>query len=135
MTEAKLIAVRTEVVLDVMVASIHEESRRRAAREGTVSPEALGRHARSVERERFAPARAPMPWLAELLRDRDAADVAAALAAEEPAERADPGSGAPSWRVPGPGGHVRHYLGVRSGDKAAWMRGFLASCCAEIGDG
>jgi hypothetical protein len=133
--ERDLIAVKTEVVLDVMVGSVHEEAVRRALAGGDTGPEALGYHARDVERDRFAPARQPMPWLHELLAGGDAAAVAAELAAAEPAGRPEPDSGAASWRVPGPGGHVRHYLALRSGDKVAWLRGYFRRCCEEAADG
>jgi hypothetical protein len=129
--DADLIAVRTEVVLEVMVGSMHEEAARRAADEGRPDAERLGYHARVVERERFAPAREPIGWLSDLLAGRDAATVAAELAAGEPEERPDPDSGVASWRVPGPGGHVRHYLALRAGDKRGWMRGYFERCCED----
>jgi hypothetical protein len=129
---------------------------------------ALARHGfltRLVEREMFAPARAPIPWLAALLEGHDgggvrsaAASMSAELAGSEPEDRPDPGTDVPSWRVPGPGGHVRHYValhatathcprnrddkprlgrGIRSpGElKRCWMFGFLLSCCEEADRG
>src|SRR5262245_37952798 len=106
----------------------------------------MGWHTRALELERFAPARAPMPWLAALLAAEDGDTALAAervsdrLADEEPLERPEPGE-APSWRVPGPGGHVRHYAAMRAVEtteatdplaaKRAWMTGFFRHCCLE----
>lgn len=133
MDEGKLIAVKTEVVLDVMVASMHEEALRRAAAEGRSDLEAIGYHARTVEHERFARAREPMPWLQHMLAGREAAEVAAELAAAEPVTRPEPDSGVASWRVPGPGGHVRHYMARLAGPtKDQWMRGYFLRCCEEV---
>jgi len=140
-TDPGLLRVRTELVLDTLVGSLHEAASARAADGGL---EALGWHARELELERFAPAAAPMPWLAALLAESDPDAVADDLAAREPLGRPDPGE-APSWDVPGPGGHVRHYLAMRAvaaagvGDddaalaaKRAWMRGFFRRCCDEV---
>ena len=126
-----LMRVRTEVVLDTMVGSLDEAARQRSTGDGAEWLEEMGFHARALEVERFAPAREPMPWIA-------GADPGE-LAAQEPLGRPDPGD-APSWRVPGPGGHVRHYLALRAtaglqGDplqlKRAWMRGFFRHCVEE----
>jgi hypothetical protein len=157
-----LISVRTELVVETLVGSIAEavasrmdeplaapveaalrsagdERARRLARSGYL--------ARAVELERFEPARAPLLWLAARLQEAlgdgaewsaAAAGVAGALAREEPEGRPDPqDERAASWRVPGPGGHVRHYLALRAAggeapsDKRAWLTGFLVHCCAE----
>ena len=145
-------AVRTDVVIDVLVRSLHDEAVTRAAagRPPAIGgPHAeiasIGWFARVAETARFAPAREPMPWLAERLAGRDAGDVAAELAAGEPLERPDPGHPtSSSWLVPGPGGHVRHYLallaagdgdGERLPRKRAWMHGFYLRCCAEQASG
>ena len=116
---------------------------------------------RIVEAELFEPARAPMPGLAEQLCARlergapwhaAAAEVARQLASGEPLHRPDPGDvGAASWRVPGPGGHVRHYVADRlagrlpsthggsvdqarpSASKRDFMYGFFVRCCEEVG--
>lgn len=121
----------------------------------------LGYLTREAERRLFEPARAPAAWLGELLAaramEKDAqlvVDAAVELAALEPEERPDPAHGTPSWRIPGPGGHVRHYAaletiarrapsdadgGVRLGQgirgvgelKRCWMLGFFLCCCVE----
>lgn len=92
---------------------------------------------RLAETERFAPARAPMPWLSKLLADGDAATVAMELATSEPAGKPAPADpAATTWRVPGPGGHVRYFLAARwsHGDderRRAWLYGFFVRCCEE----
>ena len=124
----------------------------------------LGYLARMVEEERFEPARAPMPELAEELRQRAGAEqtpgpelaeaLAGELARREPGERPDPGDErAASWRIPGPGGHVRHFLAAHCASveldkehrmdelppgvsrpaelKRLWMYGFFLRCCEE----
>lgn len=112
-----------------------------------------GYETRVVECELFDAARAPAPELREAVEGRlaggatswpDAASaVAAELARSEPPDRPDPNDpGAVSWRVPGPGGHVRHYLALRSAQEAransaaadlkrCWLYGFLLRCCEE----
>lgn len=109
----------------------------------------LGYAARIVEVERFPPARVASAWLAEQLEgaSRDSVEeVAVRLAIAEPAERPDPGDGTASWRVPGPGGHVRYYLAAEAareedpeavGRQAAalrrcWMLGFFVRSCEEV---
>jgi len=162
---APLISVRTQVVLDTLVGSIAEAVADRAEQPLDPAIEAAlrsagaareqrmaraGYLARGVEVERFARAREPMPWLAEraaLDRDADwseaAAGLAAELAAAEPRERPDPGDDAAvTWKVPGPGGHVRHYLALRAAShdegmpallegKRPWLIGFLVHCIEE----
>ncbi|MEA2220225.1 MAG: hypothetical protein QOJ35_2851 [Solirubrobacteraceae bacterium] len=117
--------------------------------------------ARIVEAELFDPARQHAAWLAALLRERVAGgdDWTAALTATcadlaraEPIGKPHPDDPAAStWRIPGPGGHVRHYLARRTiehdlqsegrsrpfeGDpaelKAAWAYGFLLRACEEV---
>lgn len=111
-----------------------------------VSEDVLARRgylARTVEMELFEPARAPMPWLAELLEGRKPAEVSRELAEGDPAGKPDPPDG--SWRVPGPGGHVRYFvtlealakLGlVQADDREAlerrWLVGFYLRCCEEV---
>jgi hypothetical protein len=119
--------------------------------------------ARVVEVELFEPAKQPVPWLATLVRERLAAagdDWAAALTAAcaqlaraEPVAKPHPDDpAATTWRVPGPGGHVRHYVARRAiedalqgrdrpldGDpaelKIAWVYGFFVRACEEaLGD-
>lgn len=117
----------------------------------------LGYASRIAETEMFEPARQPMPWLQEVLTERIGggteaiAELCRSLAADEPDEKPDPGQG--SWRVPGPGGHVRHYLALSAVDelrqapgngepaitrelsvgeaKRCFLYGFYARCCEE----
>lgn len=100
----------------------------------------LGYLARTIELERFAVARGPVAWLAQHAVDRpedSIADRARGLADQEPLDKPAPASGAPSWRVPGPGGHVRHFLAIRAiGDapaerKRSWAHGFFVRCCED----
>jgi hypothetical protein len=117
--------------------------------------------ARVVEVELFDPARTPAPWLRALLRERLGGDedetaaltaTCAELARAEPLDKPDPGDpAAATWRIPGPGGHVRHLLVRRTieehlqaegrsrpfeGDpaelKAPWTYGFLLRACEEV---
>lgn len=127
----------------------------------------LGYHGRIAETELFPHAAARVDWLSAALarlappdEDGDSwpatGKLCGELASEEPDFRPDPGPGAPpSWRIPGPGGHVRHYLAVgaaadrgpkdRNGNpslpegiyeigelKRCWLYGFLVRCCEEI---
>ncbi len=86
----------------------------------------LGYASRLAETELFEPARQPMPWLGEMLEERIGsggrraeaiAGLSRELAAEEPDGKPDPPEG--SWRVPGPGGHVRHFLALAAADELA----------------
>ena len=115
--------------------------------------------AREVETELFEPAQQPAVWLAELLTERLAAaeDPAVELAAVcselaycEPTGKPSPNDpAAATWRIPGPGGHVRHFVARRSieehlqnrarpieGDpadlKRPWVFGFLVRACEEV---
>lgn len=117
-----------------------------------------GYHARIVEAEMFEPARRHAEWAPELVRGYRAragnwsAAIAAAcgdIARAEPVGRPDPDDElAMSWRVPGPGGHVRHFLARRTiedhlreleepvdGDpaelKRPWLYGFFVRVCEE----
>lgn len=114
--------------------------------------------ARVVEVELFEPAQRTADWVPDMLRERFARTlswpeaVAAScgeLARAEPVEKPSPDDpAAMSWRVPGPGGHVRHYLARRTieaqlrgrdrpidGDpaelKRPWMYGFFVRACEE----
>ena len=166
----RLISVRGEVarqvLLDRLAEAVEERTEERgdatfppaleeglgavAGPQSTATARAVARAgyvARIVEREWFDVARAPTPWLAHEVRLLEAAPaaVAARLATAEPTERPDPDDPrAASWRVPGPGGHVRHYLARRairrlavagSADagslKRCWMYGFLLRCCED----
>jgi hypothetical protein len=124
----------------------------------------IGYLSRIVEAEMFDPAREPMEGLAEDLSERlaetgewsaAASALSAELAREEPLPKPTPtDEGATSWKVPGPGGHVRHYVVAAaiadslSGDadgraglpeevedagelKRSWMYGFLVRCCEQ----
>lgn len=112
----------------------------------------LGYACRELEVEMFEPARRRSEWL-EDLRGGDPLELAVELARSEPEQRPDPGQ-APSWRVPGPGGHVRHYLALdgaaqliasttfpRPGSdaparlKPCWMLGFFLRCTDEAEGG
>jgi hypothetical protein len=162
--EHGLISVRTEVVLDTLVGSLAEavaaridepldavveEALRATRAEGRLARR--GYLARAAETERFERAREPMPWLTEAFARTRAggmpwpaatAQLAVSLAAGEPSERPDPDDGrAVSWRVPGPGGHVRHYLALHAAgeerraagaeSKRGWLAGFLVHCIRE----
>ena len=124
----------------------------------------IGYLCRIVEAEMFDPARQPLEGLAESLERRLADDedwpsaaaaLSAELAGEEPLPKPDPADPhAISWKVPGPGGHVRHYVvaaaiaesldgegngrnrlpdGVEDAGelKRCWTYGFLVRCCEE----
>jgi hypothetical protein len=165
--------VRTELVLEQLVSRVL--GRALELRPGEVSPELeavldegpeprelarLGYTSRVAETEMFEPAQKPIPRLAEMLDDRiqagasrseAVAEVSRELAAEEPEEKPEPGEG--SWRVPGPGGHVRHFVALTAADelrqgkgdgepaitrelsagetKRCFLYGFYARCCEE----
>jgi hypothetical protein len=121
----------------------------------------LGYASRIAETEMFEPARKPMPWLSAMLAQQAGPGAEAVpelcreLAAEEPDEKPDPGHG--SWRVPGPGGHVRHFLALAAADevvhgdsngnpaatrepsageaKRCFLYGFYVRCCEEASGG
>lgn len=115
--------------------------------------------ARVVEAELFEPARETAGWLTPRVQEQFAltGDWAAAitaacaqLARAEPVGKPDPDDpAAATWRVPGPGGHVRHFLARRTieellqgrdrpvdGDPAAlkipWVYGFFVRACEEV---
>ncbi len=114
--------------------------------------------ARIVEVELFEPARQPAAWIPELLTERFArtaswdeavASACAELARSEPLGKPSPDDeAAMSWRVPGPGGHVRHFLARRTIEqylsdaeaavvedpaelKRPWLYGFFVGACEE----
>ncbi len=124
----------------------------------------IGYLTRLVEAELFEPAREPMEGLADQLSRRlaegedwaaAASGLCAELARHEPLPKPDPADErAVSWKVPGPGGHVRHYVvaaaiadalsddangqgGLAEGItdaaelKRCWIYGFLVRCCEE----
>lgn len=115
--------------------------------------------ARVVEAEMFEPARQTARWLTARLQEQYAlsADWSAAIGATcaqiaraEPVGKPHPDDpAAATWRVPGPGGHVRHYVARRaieeelqgrdrpvSGDpaelKIPWVYGFFVRACEEV---
>jgi len=116
--------------------------------------------ARIVEAEMFEPARQPADWIEPMLTERMAsgasweeavAGACAQLAASEPLGKPSPDDAAAmTWRVPGPGGHVRHFLARRTVEehlstsdatgpvvddpaelKRPWVYGFFARACEE----
>jgi hypothetical protein len=124
----------------------------------------IGYLTRIVEAEMFDPARQPMEGLAEQLRQHlartenwstAASGLSLKLARQEPLPKPAPtDENATSWNVPGPGGHVRHFVvaaaiaeclsGDMNGDarlaedvedagelKRVWTYGFLVRCCEE----
>ncbi len=115
--------------------------------------------ARVVEAEMFEPAREGADWLTPRLREHlgPASDWSAAISAlcaqlarAEPVAKPRPDDpAAATWRVPGPGGHVRHFVARRTieellqgrdrpvaGDpadlKIPWVYGFFVRACEEI---
>jgi hypothetical protein len=121
----------------------------------------IGYLTRIVETEMFEPARKPLDGLGEEIRARTSrgADwtdavvgLCADLAREETLPRPAPtDAGAVSWRVPGPGGHVRHFVvaaaiaellsdhppaglpgAADAGElKRCWTYGFMVRCCEQ----
>jgi hypothetical protein len=114
--------------------------------------------ARVVEVDLFEPAREHAEWVAERVtaaganaadQDEAVATLCGELARAEPVGKPSPDDPqAMSWQVPGPGGHVRHYVARRAieellrtrdepveGDpadlKRAWMYGFFVRTCEE----
>jgi hypothetical protein len=115
--------------------------------------------ARVVEAEMFEPAKQPATWLASRVQEHFAHSgdwtaaitvTCAELARAEPVGKPHPDDpAAATWRVPGPGGHVRHYLARRTieehlqgrdrpvdGDpadlKIPWVYGFFVRACEEV---
>ena len=116
--------------------------------------------ARVVEVEMFEPAQRPAEWLGGMVTqrfvstaswDEAVAGTCAQLARSEPLGKPDPeDEAAMSWKVPGPGGHVRHYLARRTIEeylgaseatgpvvedpaelKRPWLYGFFVRACEE----
>ena len=113
---------------------------------------------RVVEVEFFEPADNTADWIPDMLRERFArttswpeavAGTCSDIARSEPLGKPSPDDeAAMSWRVPGPGGHVRHYVARRTieeqlrsresptvGDpadlKRPWLYGFFVRACEE----
>lgn len=152
--------VDSRLVKDVLVREILRRAEARAA-DGppellrkALGPELalLGYCARLAEGDLFEPARQAAPGLRDELEahgDSDgdgwpaaASEVSRRLADAEPSGRPDPGDGdLMSWSVPGPGGHVRHYVATQAAErrphadpaeaKRLFMYGFFLRCCEE----
>ena len=118
-----------------------------------------GYFTRVIEVEIFEPAQRVADWIPEKLEERFAqtqdwldaiVGICKEIARAEPIEKPDPDDeNAWSWQVPGPGGHVRHYLARRSiGEhlqrdpeqgpvsnpaelKQPWIYGFFVRACEE----
>ncbi len=118
-----------------------------------------GYFTRVIEAEIFEPAQSVADWIPELLEERfsktsDWSDAIVSVCTEiakvEPLDKPDvDDEHAWSWRVPGPGGHVRHFLARRSiGShlqrdpeqgpvddpaelKRPWIYGFFVRACEE----
>ncbi len=83
-----------------------------------------GYFTRAIEVEIFEPAQKVADWIPELLEERFAkssdwgqaiVSICTEIAKAEPVDKPDvDDESAWSWRVPGPGGHVRHFLARRS---------------------
>ena len=141
-------SVDSRLVKDVLVRELlrrSEAQERRGAGEPLAGEDSglarLGYCLRLAEAELFEPARTPMPGLAERIESEDAQDVSRQLADAEPPGRPDPGDYG-SWQVPGPGGHVRHYVAMLAAEtrapgedharaKREFMYGFFLRCCEE----
>ena len=160
MSERRLMSVRSELVRETVVDTIATRALARAADplpapvaaaiDAAADPELAraGYFARIAETELFEPARQPTSGLSEELRARAGrgspwpfavSELSADLAGREPLERPDPDDpDAASWRPPGPGGHVRHYVAQRliglreQGLKRDVLHGFLVRCCEEV---
>ena len=118
-----------------------------------------GYFTRVIEVEIFEPAQKVADWVPELLEERFAktsdwgqaiVSICTEIAKAEPIDKPDvDDENAWSWRVPGPGGHVRHFLARRSiGShlqrdpeqgpvddpaelKQPWIYGFFVRTCEE----
>jgi len=118
-----------------------------------------GYFTRVIEVEIFEPAQSIADWIPDLMEERLAktgdrseaiVSICTEIARAEPLEKPNlDDENAWSWRVPGPGGHVRHYLARRSiGDhlqrdpeqgpiddptelKQPWIYGFFVRACEE----
>jgi hypothetical protein len=153
-------SVDSRLVRDVLVQELLERAEAHAKRgagdllgDEASDLAALGYCARLAETDLFEPARTVTPGLAEELerlgptqKAQEALfELGRRLAEAEPSDRPDPGDGVTSWRVPGPGGHVRHYLAMlaverRAPDtdyaasKRAFLYGFFVRCCEEAAE-
>ena len=176
---SNLISVQTELVHEFVIGRILDEVKQRqhqplppitetALQRGppggdlAAAVARAGYLARVIESELFVPARTPSRYVEEKLRNAAidparsegaAGAVALELAQHEPEERPDPDDQrAASWQIPGPGGHVRHYVALQTAEwlsnpperpapaglspevlKPCWMYGFFLRCCEEAG--
>ena len=122
-----------------------------------------GYAAREAELEMFERAREGAGWLGEEISKREGdgedadearREICVGLAISEPSERPSPESGVASWRLPGPGGHVRHLVAVAAADqllsgsgeppvgltrrrdvKRCWLYGLLMRAAEESSNG
>lgn len=152
---ANLISVRSDVAASLLIDGLFDEAVGRLGDELAVSTgislarsadtrvARLGYHARIIELERFEVARTPSPWLIEHLVDGfedSIGEISMSLASAEPLGKSAPADGSPAWRIPGPGGHVRHFLALRAIGagppelKRDWMFGFMLRCCEDAAD-
>ena len=127
-------------------------------RELDLSLRRAGYLGRVVEAELFEPARRTADWVPDALREHFSragswpeaiAETCGEIARAEPLGKPAPDDQlAMSWRVPGPGGHVRHFLARRTIEehlrelegpvigapaelKRPWLYGFFVRVCAE----
>jgi hypothetical protein len=148
-TGPRRIAVRTELVLEHMVdrilAGVEErypgEAPAHVVERGEIA--IRGYLSRIVETELFTAARAVTPGLRQALSEEDDAvdRLAERIVRAEPLGKPSPGDErAFTWRVPGPGGHVRHFValatlrdaGLHDRElKRQWLYGFVVRCCEE----
>ncbi|MBA2792411.1 MAG: hypothetical protein H0U32_00270 [Thermoleophilaceae bacterium] len=128
------------------------------ARELDLGLRRAGYLGRVVEAELFEPARRTADWAPDALRRQFAsagswpeaiAETCGEIARTEPQGKPSPDDElAMSWRVPGPGGHVRHFLARRTIEehlrelegpvvgspaelKRPWLYGFFVRVCEE----
>lgn len=173
MSRLNLMSVNTGLVLETLVGSICAEVAKLVSEERVLHPALAtgvvpsfgadadlagasadrGYLARVVELDLFEPARAPTPGLRgavdilvaeESELDEALASHSLSVAVSEPLSRPSPEEGAFAWQVPGPGGHVRHYVALQAiaellpepsngiGElKRAWTYGFCVRCCED----
>lgn len=143
MSRPNLMSVNTGLVLETLVGSICAEVAKLAGEERVLRPALAtdvvaslaadgalagacanrGYLARAVELDLFEPARAPTPGLREAIEmlvaegselDEAVASYSLSVAVREPLRRPSPDEGTFTWKVPGPGGHVRHYVALQA---------------------
>lgn len=161
MSERRLMSVQSDLVRETIVNAVCERVRAGVERdlpepvaavlERAARPDLAraGYFTRVAEAELFEPARQPAAWIGDELRalanaespgPTAVSELAARLADREPSERPHPDDpDAVTWRVPGPGGHVRHYValsllggGADPDLKRDVVYGFVVRCCEEV---